>query len=164
MSAINQTESAARHKLEKVARFMNNAQLPGELRRRAAAHLRTVLLHKRIVLNWRDLLRELSLPLQNEVALHLLSPLLMSPKIAGYFRDEAGEVDPAFIKMLVMRFELTIFAPADYIIEVSARTSRPLTRPLLALAAFSPPLANLSPPFVASTPSRPTAAGPTPMA
>jgi len=117
VTSLNQAEEAAHQKIERVGEYLRNSHLPSELQARVREHLQTVLLDKKLVLDPDHLLREVSFPLRAEVALHRCHPLLMSPTFVTLLVDEGGLLDAHFIKLLVTKLQLAVFAPADYVVE-----------------------------------------------
>ena len=107
-----------RQRIGRVSHFMRNANLPKELRRRVLRHLQHVLLEKRLSLDASDLLRDLSQPLREEIALHRCEQLVLTMfGERGVFAALSSSIDPPFIKALVTRLELAVFSPGDYVIE-----------------------------------------------
>ena len=94
--------------------------MPAGFQARVQQHLQTVLLSRKMVLNTDELLRELSGPLRDAVALHRCQSLLMSPNFISLLVDDAEEsntIDRNFIKNLVTKLELAVFAPGDLVTE-----------------------------------------------
>lgn len=70
VKSANEMEEAARQKIARVTTAMHDARVPTHLIRRCRRHLTTVLLHRRLALDTRDLFAELSAPLRAEYCLH----------------------------------------------------------------------------------------------
>jgi voltage-gated potassium channel len=117
VSSANEIEERARQKITLVAAFMREARLPAELISRCHRHLTTVLLHRRLALNTEELFSELSAPLRAEVALHRCHKVILSPNFMEIIAGDGGQLEPAFVKELVMRLEPVTFAPCDYALE-----------------------------------------------
>lgn len=123
LTSTNHFEQMTRQKIGRVISFMNAANLPPELVRRCTDHLQHFMLSTSLTADTKDLLRELSAPLRDEVALASRKALVVAMLTTSKWFQGDKKPSDFFIKMLVQRLDPAVFSPGDYLI-VEGEVSR----------------------------------------
>ena len=117
VSMMNQSNELALRRIARLKTFCSLSNLTPELSAKAVAHLEYVLLVRKLDLDLKERLFELSAPLRAEIALQRCQAFLFNPK----FRELMGTNDEAqtgrFIKVLVTALQFTVFSPGDFFFE-----------------------------------------------